>query len=650
MPITRIKSTSLKHRDETSKSIQPVLLVVSIIGFAILSGCISQQPEVLNVNPEIYWGQVEYSNLSKAVGMFAVIKGSIPQVKESYEEIIVNKTVQQSTFSVDDDLNFVISRGITPGFDINISRVEKQGDVYTVYATYIDQGTDLGILSHPVAIIPIGKLAAGDYEARLRVTRVLNTLEGRKVIELEKELNVFNFKVKPPEDEKVVLKVNPEIYGGPMVGVNGSQALGMFTVIKGNISEVKDSFENIVTKRAAQQSTFSVDDNLNFVISRGITRGLDMSVDKVEKQENVFTVHATYVDTISDLGIVSHPVAIIPIGKLAAGEYKAKLKVTKVSDYANGTKIIRKVIETEKELSIINFEVKPTASNIGISSENVSSGYLQGQVFDELSGNFTKNWDAENFAGFWRDPETNVSTETLVIDQRILNNSHRVIEKHNLIYTTKSMPVKFQVYMHANQTPAGTDGFYPVVGWMGDKYVFLEGNKLAKIIFEQNVTNVKSIRVGESWNLEGGYRIVANSIDADGIMQAWISLVKDNTKIDDKVLATRYTELYSYPQNVERGNIPILVIYLSKIYSLPETDAADFRYTWLRSQKFTGVKEGDVFGVMEVTSVENDSIELRNKEPIELTSGGTIHLMGNIGIQVGSSKTCLLFYPVKGGI
>ncbi|MCZ7384945.1 MAG: S-layer protein domain-containing protein [Candidatus Methanoperedens sp.] len=492
MPITRIKSTSLKHRDETSKSFQPVLLVVSIIVFAILSGCISQQPEVLNVNPDIYEGQVVYSNLSKATGMFAVIKGNIPQVKESYEEIIVNKTAQQSTFSVDDDLNFVISRGITPGFDINISRVEKQGNVYTVYATYIDQGTDLGILSHPVAIIPIGKLAAG--------------------------------------------------------------------------------------------------------------------------------------------------------------EYKAKLKVTRVSDYANGTKIIRKVIETEKELSIINFKVKPTASNIGISRENVSSGYLAGRVFDELSGNFTKNWDGENFAGFWRDPETNVSTETLVIDQSVLNNSRRVIEKHNLIYTTKSMPVKYQVYMHANQTPAGTDGYYPAVGWMGDKYVFLEGNRLAKIIFEQNVTEVKSIRIGESWNLEGGYRIVANSIDADGIMQAWISLDKDNTKIDDKVLATHYTELYSYPHNVEASNIPILVTYLSKIYSLPETDAADFKYTWLRSQNFTDIKEGDIFGIMEVTSAKNDTIELRNKEPIELTSGNTIRLMGNIGIQVNSSKTGLLFYPFKGEI
>jgi hypothetical protein len=186
----------IKDKDERGGSFEPIILLVLVIGLAILSGCIYQKQEVVKVNPEIYEGQVAYSNLSKAVGMFAVIKGNIPQVKESYEDIIVNKTAQQSIFYVDDDLNLVVSRGITPGFNINISKVEKQGNIFTVYAIYIDQGTDLGILSHPIAIIPIGKLAAGDYEARLSVTRVLNTLEGRKVIELDKELNVFNFKVK----------------------------------------------------------------------------------------------------------------------------------------------------------------------------------------------------------------------------------------------------------------------------------------------------------------------------------------------------------------------------------------------------------------------------------------------------------------------
>ncbi len=452
-----------------------------------------------------------------------------------------------------------------------------------------------------------------------------------------------------------ILKVNPVMYDNSLEGFYG-KADGMFTVINGSIPEVKESLREIVIKNAAQTSNFSADDELNFVVFRGVfnTGGYGINIDRVERQGNAFTVYATYSEPGKGVGVtdaVTQPVAIIPIGKLATGDYEARLKVTRVIVEDVG----REVIETETELSSFNFKVKPpeaaestvTPSPPAISSPSV---YIFGQSFDEAAGNLTKKWDSENFAGFWRDAETNVSTETLEIDQSILINSHRVIERHNLIYITKSMPVKYQVYMHANQTPAGTDGFYPAMGWMGDKYVLLDGNELAKIIFEQNSTEIKSIGVGESWDMGGGYRIVANSIDAlVPEKQAWISLDKDNTKIDDKVLSTQSADadLYSYPQNVEGSNIPILITYLSKIYSSTETDAADFKYTWLRSQNITEVKEGDIFGIMEVTSVKNGTIELRNKEPIKLAPDTTINLMGDMGIQIGSSGTELQFYPTR---
>ena len=105
--------------------------------------------------------------------------------------------------------------------------------------------------------------------------------------------------------------------------------------------------------------------------------------------------------------------------------------------------------------------------------------------------------------------------------------------------------MKYNVYAYTNRTVSGTEGYYSAIGWMGEKYVFLKGN---------------ISRMGEE------YRIIANSIDADGIMEAWMSLTKDNSIIDNIILATRSKELYSYPENVERDNIPILITYLSKIY------------------------------------------------------------------------------------
>ncbi len=50
---------------------------------------------------------------------------------------------------------------------------------------------------------------------------------------------------------------------------------------------------------------------------------------------------------------------------------------------------------------------------------------------------------------------------------------------------------------------------------------------------------------------------------------------------------------------------------------------------------------------MEVTSINNGTIELRNKDAIDLAPGAVVNLMGNVGIQVGSSDAYLSFHPFK---
>jgi S-layer protein (TIGR01567 family) len=301
-------------------------------------------------------------------------------------------------------------------------------------------------------------------------------------------------------------------------------------------------------------------------------------------------------------------------------------------------KVNPETVETEKELNISNFEDKPTAYSIGISRENVSSGY-----FDESAGNFTKKWDARNFAGFWRDLETGASTEALVINQSILNNSHRVIEKHNLIYTTRSTPINYPIYRHTGKAPEGTDGSYSVIGWLGGKSAFMRGNRIAGIVFEQNVTDVQTMRIGESWNMGEGYRIVANSIDAMvPEKQGWFVLYKNNAHLEDKVLGPG--SVWSYRSNIN-DSIPIFATYCQRIHVLSDTDGADFKDTWLISQNTTEIKKGQIYGIMEVTSVKNGVIELRNKEPIYLSPGRIVNLMGNITIEVGNSTTDLQFYP-----
>jgi hypothetical protein len=178
-----------------------ILLVVAVAVLSMQSGCVSQPqpPETLKANPV-----VDYHPLGgfaeKSEGLFIILNGSIPDVKESLNDIVVKKAAQPSTFSVGDDLNIVVFRGVfnTGGYGIQIERVEKQGNEFIVYANYTDPGKGMAVteaFTQPTAIIPVGNLEKGNYKASLKVTREIEDKEGRKVIETEKEFKSLEFKV-----------------------------------------------------------------------------------------------------------------------------------------------------------------------------------------------------------------------------------------------------------------------------------------------------------------------------------------------------------------------------------------------------------------------------------------------------------------------
>jgi|GEM_PF-1274050 len=293
--------------------------------------------------------------------------------------------------------------------------------------------------------------------------------------------------------------------------------------------------------------------------------------------------------------------------------------------------IVAEVISVEKSTSPVAAAIKSVPS------------YIPGQAFDEATGNLTKKWDTGNFKGFWHDPDTGASTENLVINQSVLNSSYRVIEKHNLIYTTKPVLFKYQVYAHANLTPPGTDGSYSAIGWQGERYLLLDKNRIARVLFEQDVSDVKIITTGYLWAFDEGYGLFAHSIEAPLEREAWIEFLNGTDRLDEQVLPDRY--LYSYP--ADESEIPIFITYISSIHRSSDEDLGELKYTWLRSQNITRIREGEILDAMEVISVQNGIIELRNTELIKLIAGTEIHLMGNIDIQVGTSETELQFYPIR---
>lgn len=575
--------------------------------------------------------------------------------------------------------------------------------------------------TQPAAIIPIGKLAAGDYEAKLRVTRAVVEDIGRKVNETDMELSVFSFKVKSPEQEEP--GGTSSIPNIPIIGVDSSSSPayrgtstnlklfisgnnitkgteisldyktlllrtdGHFESNPGVIELIPDKRRLVFTQtiRAWDVPVKLLDSNLtinvspsaadgsyyiiisakykslqvgsgilSFKIGKGGKMYLEGRSEEEEKLLHMGTWDIGYEryqsPPLNDNEIEEARAIAVNDSYIKGRNYNITEITSESYDLQNFYGFLPVVTvnigEPDKSGEIVRYTIdieERKVHRIVIIPRKPLVEYFSGQAFDEGAGNLTKRWSAENFAGFWREPGTNISTETLVIDQDVLNGSHRVIEKNNLIYTTKSIPVKYQVYVQANKTPPGTEGSYSAIGWLGDKYVLLSENGLARVIFEQNSTDVKIITTGYSWEFEEGYRLLAHSIEAPLERQAWIEFLNVTNKLDERVVPDMY--LYSYP--ADASEIPIFITYISSIYRSTYGDVGEFKHTWLRSQNITGVREGKIFGAMEITSVKNDTIELRNTNPIDLTPGKVVHLMGNISIQVESPETGLLFYPFK---
>jgi len=251
------------------------------------------------------------------------------------------------------------------------------------------------------------------------------------------------------------------------------------------------------------------------------------------------------------------------------------------------------------------------------------------------------NWTAQEFAGFYYDLDKGQSFETL----NILGISDRTIPIDNLVYETKPISVNFSYSDDKNLPVFNNKKTYDLVGWQAEKWVALNGrvNKLVKLMLNTEDDKV-SLQSGGTLTLGNGYVIKINSVDANAApRQAWISVLKDGSIIDDTVV--QQGSLYNLQKNVgTEKDVLVLSAFVSSIFAGQETQMIQFQYIWFIDEStFTEVTSGSSFGVFKA-SVGTDSIMLKNPSSVTLSRDSDIDLMGNMKFKVADSDI-LRFYP-----
>ena len=109
-------------------------------------------------------------------------------------------------FSENDAVTLVVFRGLfwNGGRSVRIEKVERAGNTFYVHAAYINTARGLFVIqarTYPAALVDIGRLLKGKYEAKLMVTRVTRDWKGGYVDivqekEKDKERASISFEIK----------------------------------------------------------------------------------------------------------------------------------------------------------------------------------------------------------------------------------------------------------------------------------------------------------------------------------------------------------------------------------------------------------------------------------------------------------------------
>ncbi|HOW14485.1 S-layer protein domain-containing protein [Methanosarcina sp.] len=269
---------------------------------------------------------------------------------------------------------------------------------------------------------------------------------------------------------------------------------------------------------------------------------------------------------------------------------------------------------------------------------------LRGTVYDEdVDGDTLPTWTPYNFEGFYYNIDEGIETEKMEITD--LND--RNIPDGSLVYTSTPKAVEFE---HDDW------GNFTVVGFMAKKYFagypddtadgqidevsLLSDNILSEVLTDTD--DKESFYSGDALELEEGYSLNILEVDVNG-ESVWVQLEKDGDVVDDEFVTSGQDYIYEGTLG-EAEDVPMIIVHFGTVFAGTETSAVFTEGIFQISDEYIEINNGDTFDEMEVTSVSESGITMKNEGDIGLGEDETIDVMGDIKFKTADSDT-LRFYP-----
>jgi len=291
----------------------------------------------------------------------------------------------------------------------------------------------------------------------------------------------------------------------------------------------------------------------------------------------------------------------------------------------------------------------------GAVNVTIDLSFVEGEFGLQIRGEFVNLtaaqsadivWNATSFAGFWYDLDDDLATEELRLLAGTLSAPwDRTIDENCLMYQTRPAYQQYALYENEGLTVNGGAGYH-TEGWIGERYVAINGraDKLCKLLVEFEDNDVKTLSTGDAWDIGGGFSLTAKEIDLEKD-EVRFCLSKNGLELYNKVVSPG--DVYAYTADIGgEDDIPVFSCYVYGVFRGTDVNLTQVMYMFLIDDDVLEIDTGDEFGDMEVMTANSTQIVLENnKTTIDLDTGTTMCIMGNMHIKTANDPNAIRFYP-----
>jgi S-layer protein (TIGR01567 family) len=254
--------------------------------------------------------------------------------------------------------------------------------------------------------------------------------------------------------------------------------------------------------------------------------------------------------------------------------------------------------------------------------------------------------DANKFAAFYYDLNSNVTTETLSI-KNVAGTSSNIIGENGLVYQTT---IAQKAYKFTGGVPAW--GNYSVLGFFAEKYIPLKAgsaSKIAKLILDDK--EKRTVKTGEKLELGSGYALEAKQVDVDG-KKVWLEFTKDGQYVDDQIISTDTDSGKTWTCELDKilgeDDVPVLKVHVNQVFQGAVDSIAQIDGIWLIDYaNAKEIKSDDEFGKLNNVAISGATITITNDDTFTLTRDSDQEIGEDMFFRVADDTKALRFYAFK---